>query len=66
MNSLNKTSSYKNVWESTSQSEKERIFRIFLKKYGENYTPEDFVKFLKNRYRVTNHVPTFSNWRQGF
>lgn len=63
---MKKESSYKEVWNITSQAEKERIFSMFLKKYGENYTPEDFVKFLKERYKVSHETPTFSNWRQGY
>jgi hypothetical protein len=63
---MKKHSDYRNVWEITSQPEKERIFSKFLKEYGENYTPDDFVKFLKKRYEVSDHTPTFTNWRQGF
>ena len=63
---MKRASNYKSVWEITSQAEKERIFSMFLKEYGENYTPDDFVKFLKKRYKVSNETPTFSNWRQGY
>lgn len=63
---MKKISNYKNVWEITSQSEKERIFSMFLKEYGENYTQDDFVKFLKKRYKVSNDTPTFTDWRQRF
>jgi hypothetical protein len=63
---MKKTSDYRNVWEITSQPEKERIFSKFLKEYGENYTPDDFIRFLKKRYEVSNHMPTYTNWRQGF
>jgi len=63
---MKKTSNYKDVWKVTSQSEKERIFRMFLKEYGENYTSDDFVKFLKRRYKVSNETPKFFNWRQSF
>jgi hypothetical protein len=55
---MKKKSNYRSVWDNTSQPEKERIFRIFLKKYGENYAPEDFVKFLKNRYSIPTYPPT--------
>lgn len=63
---MKQASNYKSVWEITSQAEKERIFSMFLKEYGENYTPDDFVKFLKKRYKVSSETPTFSNWRQGY
>jgi len=63
---MKKGSNYKSVWKITSQSEKERIFSIFLKEYGENYTQDDFVKFLKKRYKVSDSTSTFTNWRQGF
>ncbi|MGA7277132.1 MAG: hypothetical protein WBW79_04265 [Desulfocapsaceae bacterium] len=63
---MKKTSDYRNVWEITSQPEKERIFSKFLKEYGENYTPDDFIRFLKKRYEVSNYMPTYTNWRQGF
>ncbi len=54
---MNKKTNYKSVWDNTSQQEKERIFRIFLSKYGEDYAPEDFVKFLKNRYSLSSYPP---------
>lgn len=57
---MKKESNYKSVWEITSQSERERIFRMFLKEYGENYTQDDFVKFLKKRYRISNRKPNFN------
>lgn len=63
---MKKTTNYKSVWKITSQPEKERIFNKFLREYGENYTPDDFRKFLKKRYAVITHTPTFTNWRQGF
>ena len=63
---MKKVSNYKSVWEITSQSEKERIFSMFLEEYGENYTQDDFVKFLKKRYKVSNDTPTFTNWQQRF
>lgn len=63
---MKKNSNYKSVWKITSQSEKERIFNMFLKEYGENYTPDDFAKFLKKRYKVPNLTPTFTDWRQRF
>lgn len=63
---MKKPSNYKTVWEITSQSERERIFSIFLKEYGENYTSDDFVKFLKKRYKVSDETPTFSNWRRSY
>ncbi len=63
---MKKTSNYKDVWKVTSQSEKERIFRMFLKEYGENYTSDDFAKFLKRRYKVSTETPNFLNWRQSF
>jgi hypothetical protein len=66
MKKVSKVTNYKSVWDITSQAEKERVFRMFLKEYGENYTPGDFVNFLKKRYKVATHTPTFSNWRQGF
>jgi hypothetical protein len=50
---MKKKSNYRSVWDNTSQQEKERIFRIFLNKYGEDYAPEDFIEFLKNRYSVS-------------
>jgi hypothetical protein len=63
---MKKNSNYKDVWDNTSQSEKERIFNMFLREYGENYTTDDFVTFLKKRYRVSDKTQTFSNWRQSF
>ena len=60
---MKKVSNYKSVWEVTSQSEKERIFSMFLREYGENYTQDDFVKFLKKRYQVSNDKTTLTNWR---
>lgn len=63
---MKKASNYKSVWDITSQSERERIFSIFLKEYGENYTSDDFVKFLKKRYKVSDETPTFLNWRQSY
>jgi hypothetical protein len=39
---------------------------MFLREYGENYTSDDFVKFLERRYKVSKETPTFSNWRQSF
>lgn len=66
MKNVGNVSNYKSVWDITSQAEKERVFRMFLKEYGENYTPADFVTFLKKRYKVTTHTQTFSNWRQSF
>jgi len=66
MKKAGNVSNYKSVWDITSQAEKERVFRMFLKEYGENYTPADFVTFLKKRYKVTTHTQTFSNWRQSF
>ncbi|MEJ2057118.1 MAG: hypothetical protein P8X39_04690 [Desulfofustis sp.] len=66
MKKINNSSNYKRFWDITSQAEKERVFRMFLKEYGENYTSADFVAFLKKRYKVATHTPTFSNWRQSF
>jgi hypothetical protein len=63
---MKKGSNYKSVWDITSQSEKERIFSMFLKEYGEHYTPDDFVKFLKKRYKVPYHTPQFNNRQQRF
>jgi hypothetical protein len=63
---MKKASNYKSVWDITSQSERERIFSMFLKEYGENYTSDDFVKFLKKRYKVSDETPTFLNWRQSY
>lgn len=63
---MTEQSNYKDLWKLTSQAEKERIFSMFLKKYGENYTSDDFVKFLKERYKVTDKTPNFVNWRQSF
>lgn len=60
---MKKVSNYKSVWEVTSQSEKERIFSMFLREYGENYTQDDFVKFLKRRYHVSNDKTTLTNRR---
>ena len=54
---MKKESNYKSVWEVTSQSDKNRIFSIFLKEYGENYTQDDFAQFLKKRYNVSHHTP---------
>ena len=51
---MKKNSNYKSVWDITSQPEKERIFSKFLKEYGENYTADNFVQFLKKRYKVVN------------
>ena len=47
---MTEQSNYKDLWKLTSQAEKERIFSMFLKKYGENYTSDDFVKFLKKNW----------------
>ena len=66
MKKVRSVSNYKSVWDITSQAEKERVFRMFLKEYGENYTAADFVNFLKKRYKITTHTQTFSNWRQSF
>lgn len=57
---MKKESNYKSVWEITSQPERERIFRMFLKEHGENYTQDDFVKFLKKRYGISNRKPNFN------
>ena len=57
---MKKESNYKSVWEITSQPERERIFRMFLKEHGENYTRDDFVKFLKKRYGISNRKPNFN------
>ena len=34
--------------------EEEITFSKFFKKYGENYSREDFIKFLKRRYQIIN------------
>ena len=34
--------------------EEEVVFSKFLKRHGEEYTREDFLKFLKKRYEVIN------------
>jgi len=34
--------------------EDEVVFSKFLKRHGEEYTREDFLKFLKKRYEVIN------------
>ncbi len=63
---MKKTSNYRDVWDSTSQSEKERIYNMFLREYGTHCTTDDFVKFLKKRYKVSDKTPTYTHWRQGF
>ena len=66
MKKARNVNNYLRLWEITSQAEKERVFRMFMKEYGENYSSADFVDFLKKRYKVATHTPTFSNWRQSF
>jgi len=34
--------------------EEEVVFSKFLKRHGEEYSREDFLKFLKKRYEVIN------------
>ncbi len=34
--------------------EEEVVFSKFLKRHGEDYTREEFLKFLKKRYEVIN------------
>ena len=45
--------------ESEYEYDEEIVFSKFLKKYGADYTQEDFLKFLRKRYTVINkfHSP---------
>ena len=42
------------IAEIETEYDSEIVFSKFVKKYGENYSREDFVKFLKERYETIN------------
>jgi len=47
----------KKIWSITEDSEKNRVMQQFIKKHGEHYTQEDFLKHLAKRYKVTYFNP---------
>ena len=40
-----------NLWRITEETEKKRIVTQFIKTHGENYTHDEFLNYLENRYR---------------
>ena len=40
-----------NLWRSTEETEKKRIVTHFIKTHGENYTHDELLNYLENRYR---------------
>lgn len=53
--------SIKNIWRITEDSEKKRVMQQFIQKHGEDYTQEDFIKYLAKRYKVTYFNPWFAS-----
>lgn len=44
--------------------DEEIVFSKFLKKYGENYSQVEFIKFLRKRYKVINSFHGTDNHRR--
>lgn len=42
--------SFMRIWKFMEMSEKQRLIQHFLKQHGEQFTKDDFIKFLASRY----------------
>ena len=47
--------------ETEYEYDEEIVFSKFVKKYGENYTREQFLEFLKKRYEIINKFMHLNN-----
>lgn len=50
---MNEPDVFTNLWNYMELSEKQRLMRTFLSQHGDNFSRDDFLRFLALRYDVT-------------
>lgn len=50
---MNESDVFINLWNYMELSEKQRLMRTFLSQHGDNFSREDFLRFLALRYDAT-------------